>query len=257
MDGLAIEHRRDDILALAYKNGFVTVKGLAEVLNVSEPTVRRDLHKINQEGLLQLTHGGAKVVENADHSFLSKLTRNVEAKKIVASLAAEYVQNGDQIFLDSGTTCFQMTSFMRAKRALSVVVHSIRTAQELKSPNTKILIPGGLYRPEKMDTIGPMAIESLERLRGYTAFIGSDGIGMDFGLTSVDIDSAHLQKVVIKNAKQTFLLIDSSKFDQPALYKIADFNEISAVVTEQKPSDEWLEFLEKNNINVIYPNIEE
>lgn len=257
MDSITIEQRRDDILAMAYQNGSVTVKGLAETLHVSEPTIRRDLHRISEEGLLQLTHGGAKITENADHSFLSKLTRNVDSKKLIADLASQNVQSGDQIFLDSGTTCFQMTSFLRAKRSLSIIVHSIRTAQELNGPGTKILIPGGEYRPEKMDTIGPMAIETLERLRGYKAFIGTDGISMDFGMTSVDIDSAHLQRVVIKNAKETFLLADSSKFDQPALYKIADFNSISAIVTDARPDNRWLEYFEKNKIKVIYPNTEE
>jgi hypothetical protein len=114
--------------------------------DVSEATVRRDLHGLAAEGLLQLNHGGASVVRGSDHSFLSKLTQNVEAKQTIAQLAAQLVCDGEQLFLDSGTTCFAMTAFLRAKRGLSVIVNSIRTAQEL-APGINVLMLGGQYRP--------------------------------------------------------------------------------------------------------------
>lgn len=246
--------RREDILALAYERGQVTVRDLTQTLCVSEATVRRDLHSLADGGLLELTHGGAKVSRSSDYSFMSKSVRNVEAKKTIASLAAEFVDDGDQIFLDSGTTCFQMASSLRSKRSLSVIVHSVRTAQELVSPGVKTFILGGQYRPERMDTIGPMATASLERLRGFKAFVGTDGLGIDFGLTSVDIDSVHILSLAARNAMDTILLADSSKFDQPSLYKILDFSSISTVVTEKKPSDEWIEFLESQKIKTIYPS---
>ena len=248
-----IEKRREEILSIAYEQGHVYVKDLAQSLVVSEATVRRDLHGLSREGLLELTHGGAKVIKNSDHSFISKSMRNVEAKRTIAKMAANLITDGGQIFLDSGTTCFQMTSFLRTRRSLSVIVHSIRIAQELQTPGTKILIPGGQYRPERMDTIGPMALESLGRLHGYDAFIGADGLSVDFGLTSVDIESAQLLTLAVKNARQTYLLTDASKFDNPALYKIVDLEAITTVITDRKPSYEWLSCFEKKNINIIYP----
>ena len=248
-----IEKRREGILTIAYEHGHVNVKDLSQSLDMSEATIRRDLHGLSDEGLLELTHGGARVVKNSDHSFLSKSMRNIASKKIIASLAAERVKDGDQIFLDSGTTCFQMTSFLRTKRSLCVIVHSIRTAQELQTPGTKVLIPGGQYRPDRMDTTGPMAMESLEKLRGYDAFIGCDGLSMDCGPTSVDIESAHLLRLAAKNARQAYLLADSSKFGHPTLYKVAEIESFTNVITEKKPSPEWLSYFAEKNINVIYP----
>ena len=247
------QQRRDSILISAYRDGFVAVRQLADELNVSEATVRRDLHGLAAEGLLQLNHGGASVLRGSDHSFLSKLTINVEAKQTIARLAAELVSDGQQLFLDSGTTCFAMTSYLRGKRGLSVIVNSIRTAQELHAPGLNVLMLGGQYRPDRMDTIGPMAVASLDKLRGYQAFIGSDGLGMDFGLTAIDIESAHIFGQAIRNARQSILLADSSKFDNPGLYKIAEWTAISKVITDIRPSENWCSFFAERGIELVYP----
>lgn len=248
-----IQKRREEILAICYRSGHVQVKKLSEELNVSEATVRRDLQGLAAEGHLELTHGGAKVIFNSDYSFISKSLRNVEAKSIIAQMASSIINDGDQLFLDSGTTCFQMTGYLRAKRGLTIILNSIRTAQELRTPSLNVLILGGQYRPDRMDTVGPMALESLERLRGYRAILGTDGISMDFGLTSVDIESAHVLSIVAKYARECILIADSSKFDQPSLYKITDMNTISTIITEKQPNDEWCKFFKENNINIIHP----
>jgi DeoR/GlpR family transcriptional regulator of sugar metabolism len=251
-----IQQRREDILSLAYRSGHVTVRQVSQDLNVSEATVRRDLHSLASEGLLELTHGGASVVRNSDYSFISKSLRNIEAKRVIAEMACDLISDGEQLFIDSGTTCFQMTSFLRSKKSLSVIVNSVRTAQELQAPGVNVLLLGGQYRPDRMDSVGPITFEVLERLRGYRAFLGTDGINKDFGLTSVDIDSAHIFKLAARNARECILLADSSKFDQPSLYKIADFNCISTVITEKKPSPEWQEYLESQNVTIICPSQE-
>jgi DeoR/GlpR family transcriptional regulator of sugar metabolism len=247
------QQRREVILTSAYRDGFVGVRQLADELSVSEATVRRDLHGLATEGLLQLNHGGASVIRGSDHSFLSKLTRNVEAKQTIARLAAQLVCDGEQLFLDSGTTCFAMATFLRGKHGLSVIVNSIRTAQELHAPGLNVLILGGQYRPERMDTVGPMAGASMDQLRGYLAFVGTDGVGMDFGLTAIDIGSAHIFGQAVSNARQSILLADSSKFDNPGLYKIADWTAISKVVTDKRPAEAWCGFFAERGIELIYP----
>lgn len=249
-----IQQRREGILALAYQEGHVSVSQLADQLNVSEATVRRDLHTLAAEGLLELSHGGAGVARNSDTSFLSKSMRNMEAKKTIARLASDLVQDGDQIFIDSGTTCFSMAAFLRARKRLSVIVNSVRTAQELEAPGINVLMLGGQYRPQRMDTVGPLALETLEHLRGYRAFLGTDGMNPDFGLTSVDIESAHLLRLAARNARESILLADSSKFDRPALYKIIDFQSVSTIVTEQKPSAQWMDFFHEYQINLLFPD---
>jgi DeoR/GlpR family transcriptional regulator of sugar metabolism len=248
-----IQQRREAIMSHVYRLEHVSVRQLAKDLGVSEATVRRDLQGLDAEGLLELKHGGASVIRTSDYSFISKSRRNIEAKRTIARMACELISDGEQLFLDSGTTCFEMTSFLRSKRNLSVIVNSVRTAQKLEAPGVNVLLLGGQYRPDRMDTVGPLAFEVLERLRGYRAFFGTDGMSVDFGLTSVDIDSAHILTLVARNARECVLLADSSKFDRPSLYRIMDFNCISIVITEKQPSPEWEEFFKNQNVKALYP----
>lgn len=250
---ISMQQRREGILVKAYQHGRVEVSALSSELGVSEATVRRDLRNLADEGLLELNHGGASITRASDHSFLSKAVRNVDAKRIIGQLAADMVMDGDQIFLDSGTTCFEMTRYLRSKKGLSVIVNSIRTAQELYSPGMNVVILGGQYRPDRMDSIGPMAAASLERLRGYRAFFGSDGLGMDFGPTATDIESASIFGQAVQNAREAVLLIDGSKFDAPALYRIVKWPAVSTVVTDRQPETAWLEFFNNQGINVVCP----
>lgn len=246
-------YRRQAILAQIYRDGHVQVNTLSRELGVSVATIRRDLKELATEGIVELTHGGALVRRNSDYSFMSKMLRNTQEKMVIGRLAADLVQDGDQIFLDSGTTCFHMAPYLRAKRDLCVIVNSIRTAQELFTSGLRVLLLGGQYRPDRMDAVGPMAAASLDQLRGYKAFFGTDGLGMDFGPTARDIESASLFGQAVRSARQAILLADHTKFDAPALYRIAQWKDISKVITDKRPSDQWMEFFEQRNIQVIYP----
>lgn len=229
------------------------VKDLAEHLEVSEATIRRDLKALADEGKLELVHGGATLPRRTDYSFRSKGMRNVDAKRVVGRLAAELVSNGDQILVDSGTTCFQMIPVLKTKRGVSVIVNSARLALELDTPNLDVILLGGQYRPDRMDTVGPLANATLEQLRGYVAFISADGMSMDFGLTASDIESADLYRRAVANSREAVLLADATKFQSPSLFKIVDFDAISRVVTDRAPSPEWMQFLQEKNIEVIHP----
>ena len=248
------EERKDQILSRLYASGHVRVKDLSDELGVSEATVRRDLHALAEEHKIDLVYGGATVRRNAEFSFRAKAMRNVEAKRIVGELAARMVADGDSIFLDSGTTCFAMAAHLKQRRELAIIANSSGLAMEFETPGISVIMLGGVYRPDRMDTVGAMAMNSLEMLRGYTAFIGADGLSMDFGLTASDIESAHLYGVAVKNAQKTVLVADHEKFASPSLYKIVGFEGISRVVTDVRPGPEWMEFLGARGIEVTYPS---
>ena len=105
-----------------------------------------------------------------------------------------------------------------------------------------------------MDTIGPLALSSIEQLRGYTAFFGADGLSADFGPSASDMESAHLHQVVVRNARESVLLVDDTKFCQPSLYRITCWDQIHKVVTNCEPSAEWLGFFDREQIEAIYPS---
>lgn len=231
----------------------VAVRQLAEDLQVSEATVRRDLKALADRNQLTLIHGGATLSPSVDYSFRAKQQRQVEEKRLIASLAASLVQDGDQVFLDSGTTCFEMAGLLQGRRSLSVLVNSARLTLEFTSPGHSVIMLGGQYRPERMDTVGPITMSTLDQLRGYLAFIGADGLSMDFGPSASDIESAHLYRLVVRHARRTVLLADHTKFNTPSLFRIVDWDAIDYLVTDHLPDDHWLDFLEKEEIELIHP----
>lgn len=250
---LSTRQRRDQILAEVYEKQRVTASGLAGLLEVSEATVRRDLRALAQESQIELHYGEATLPRNSDFSFRSKALRNADAKQIVGRLAADLVSDGEQIFLDSGTTCFEMAAGLKSKKGVSIIANSARLALELDTANLSVILLGGEYRPDRMDTVGPLATATLDQLRGFVAFIGSDGVNKEFGLTASDIESAHLHRIAVRNAREAVLLIDHAKFLAPSLCKIVDWDPISRVVTDKRPSADWMEFFEEKGIEVIYP----
>lgn len=248
------QQRRTVILDQLQRAGHVTVKGLASEMDISEATVRRDLRSLADTGHLELVYGGATLPRASDYSFRSKAQRNVEAKRIIGQLAASLVMDGDSLLMDSGTTVLQMAGHLKMRRRLSVIVNSTRLAGELAgAPDLSTIVIGGQYRPELMDMVGPLATSALEQLRGFRAFIGTDGISTDFGVTANDIESAHLYRLAIRNARETILLLDHDKFRAPSLYKICELDAISRIVTDQAPDAAWLDVLNERGIEVLYP----
>ncbi len=250
---LTASQRRERILAELLERRHLAAREFAIGIGVSEATIRRDLKLLADEGQVELVYGGATIRRVMDFSFRSKVTRNVEAKQIIGQLAAELIHDEDHLFLDSGTTTLALAAHLRPKRGLLVIVNSARLALELESPGISLILLGGQYRPDRMDTVGPLALSALDQLRGYICVIGADGLSMDFGLAASDIESASLYRRAVKNARQTILLADQTKFLASSLYKIVDWDVITRVVTDRPPAAPWEEFFNSRGISVTCP----
>jgi DeoR/GlpR family transcriptional regulator of sugar metabolism len=246
--------RREAILEQVVARGHVSVRDVAGDTGVSEATVRRDLRALADSRHVELVYGGATVRRGSEHSLQWRAQLNVDAKRTIGNLAAGLVRDGDLLFIDAGSTCFEMRSGLMERRELTVIVHSTNLAGELgKNPGISIIMLGGNYRPDRMDSIGPLSVGAIEQLRGYVAFIGADGVSMDFGLSATDIQTAHLYHQVVRNARETILLVDHTKFESPSLFKICEIEEVSRVVTDRAPSAGWPEFLASHDIELILP----
>ena len=245
--------RRELILAALFEKRHVTARDLAVDLSASEATVRRDLKALAAAGEVDLVYGGATLRRASDYSFVSKGKRNTEAKRIIGRLASDLVKEDEQIYLDSGTTCFEMLSSLKSRRRLSIICSSARLALEMNTPGISVILLGGQYRPDRMDTVGLLATATLDQLRGYLCFIGADGLDRDFGPAAADLESAELNRRAVRNARQTVLLADHSKFTSASLCKIVDWEAISRIVTDRAPTPEWMDFFTARGIQVDYP----
>jgi DeoR/GlpR family transcriptional regulator of sugar metabolism len=249
-------HRRDAILERVVARGHVSVKDVASDMSVSEATVRRDLRALADERHIDLVYGGATIRRSAEQSLEWRAQQNIEAKRVIGKIAADLVHDGDLLFIDAGSTCFEMRHYLPTKRELSVIVHSTNLALELgKNLGVTIIMLGGHYRPDRMDSVGPLSVNAIDQLRGYVAFIGADGLSMDFGLSASDIQTAHLYQHVMKNARESILLVDHTKFLAPSLFRICDIDAVTTVVTDCEPPAGWDEYLGARGIELIFPSI--
>ena len=247
----ATEERRKQIMAQLVDRQRLTVKELAAAMQVSGATVRRDLKALAGEEELLLVHGGATLPPQREFSFRAKQLRAVEQKRVIGRLAAALLADGDQVFLDSGTTCSEMVPYLKKLHGVTVLTNSARLALQLNAPGLSLFLIGGEYRPDRMDTVGPMAMSTLSQVRGYVAFIGADGVSMDFGPSACDAASAHLHRLVIENAREAVLLVDSSKFGGASLFQIVDWPLIKKIVTDREPEEPWKRFFDEKCIEVV------
>ena len=249
----ATAERRRQIMSQLLEQKQVTVKGLATAMDVSNATVRRDLKALADEQGLRLVHGGAALPRERDFSFQARLMRHADEKRVIGQLASKLIRDGDHVFLDSGTTCSELVPHVKRMHEITILTNSARLALDLNSPGVQLFLIGGQYRPDRMDSIGPMAVSTLNQVRGYTALIGADGLSTDFGPSASDLASADLHRQVVSNAITTVLLVDHSKFGNASLFQIVDWSQISAVVTDKKPDERWQEFFTERNIIVYFP----
>ena len=248
-----IRQRRERIVDEIFSKTDISVPELASLVGTSEATVRRDLHQLEGEDKITLSHGSVALKKISDFSFLAKAKRNVDAKKVIARLAVTLINDNDHIFLGSGSTCYELAPGLKRKAGLSVITNSSRLAVALDEPSISIILIGGRYRPDRMDMVGDLAQTALDQLRGYKALISVDGVSMEFGLSAADVEGAHLYRLAARNAKEVILPIDHTKFLAPSLCKIVEWDVVSTVITDTAPPPEWISFFQKRGIKLVYP----
>lgn len=255
--GLQAENRHRHILDLLRTSGRVHVAHVAEELDVTEVTIRRDLAQLAKNGLLRKTYGGAVLasVPEINTPVRYRQTRNLAAKKIIGSLAGPLVSDGEIIYLEAGTTCYQIIPHLAGCRDLTIIVNSLHLMSRLHEyPQHKVIITGGQYRPERMDMIGPAAEMAIGQLGGFKAFTGADDISIEAGISGADVATVSFTRLVLRQASSVIFVGDHTKFDNPALYKIADIDRLDAIVTDTRPGDTWHKVCREKDIRLIYPD---
>ncbi|MBN1816170.1 MAG: DeoR/GlpR transcriptional regulator [Sedimentisphaerales bacterium] len=258
--GLLAQQRREYILNELRNNGRIRVNQAAQTFHVTEVTIRRDLDYLEQNGLLKKTYGGAVLTDLPDMNMSVRFrhTRNVAAKKTIGQLASALIHDGDIIYLEAGSTCFEIVPYLIEKKSLTIIVNSLHLMSRLHEQiRHKIIVTGGLYRPERMDMIGPSAEATISQLGGFKAFTGADDISITGGISGADVATVTFTRLVLRQAAQVVFVGDHTKFDNPALYKIADIDELDFIVTDIEPLPDWQKAAQEREIQLIYPGSKE
>jgi len=215
-------------------NGSVGVGDLAADLGVSSATVRRDLVLLEQQRLLARTHGGA--IANGvlfELPLRYRSARRQEQKARIAQVAAERVPEGAAIGMTGGTTTTECARALSDRRRLTVVTNSLNIASELAvRPNLKLVVTGGVARPESYELVGPLAEASLSGLYLDIVLVGVDGIAVGAGLTTHHEVEAHTNRALIARARRVVVVADSSKIGQIAFACICGLEAVHEVISD-------------------------
>lgn len=219
------EERYKMILDLLEEQEIVKTQDLTRLTESSESTIRRDFMVLESEGLCMRVHGGAKKVYrlHPEQEMEAKSSLHVEEKKKIALQAAAFIKEQEMIFLDAGSTTYEMIPFLQDKN-VTVVTNGVPHASLLADLRIPSILLGGKIKPQTKATIGPETMEQIRQYRFSKAFLGINGIHLLYGYTTPDPEEAAVKRKAIDHAAQSYILADSSKFKGVAFAKVADLN---------------------------------
>jgi DeoR family transcriptional regulator of aga operon len=250
---MLIEERRQHILSLVQKDGRVLVSELAQRLRISQITIRKDLEYLQSRGLVQRTHGGALPPQSgtlSDPSFPEKQDRNSEQKRRIAAAAAEMVEEGQCIILDSGTTTMRIAQALKRFAQLTVVTNAINIAAELTTTDFDVILTGGTLRKNSHSLVGPLAEDLLAEMHADILFLGVDGFDAESGVTTPNVQESRVNRAMVKCAKRVIVVCDSTKFSRRSFSRIVPTSAIHHVITDRAAPDSVCEALRNQNIGL-------
>ena len=245
-----MNERQQAIINLLLEKKEVSVNLLAEQLAVSGVTIRQDLNALEEQGFIKRVHGGA-VLNNAD-DISTRLVFNYEKKLRIARKAAEFVNEGETVFLEGGSTNALVARELAQKRNITIVTVNVFIARELREHyDTPVILLGGLYQHQSENLVGTLTKLCIDQLNFHKAFVGIDGFTKEFGFTGKDLMRAEINAYLAAKTPQLFVVTDSSKFGKVALTKYLGPEEVDYVITDAGIPAEAQAFLTEAGVKVV------
>ncbi|TPE70284.1 DeoR/GlpR family DNA-binding transcription regulator [Halalkalibacterium halodurans] len=228
---LTIE-RHEQIVKLVQEKEVVTIHDLVEYTNASESTIRRDLTELEKQKKLKRIHGGASVLKKRreEPTMAEKTVKNNHEKKKIAELAASFVEDGDCLFLDAGTTTYELIPFIKNKKIV-VVTNGLDSISALLEAGVETYVIGGTVKQGTRAFVGRHAIQSLQTFRFDKAFLGINGVHLEDGFTTPDPQEAYVKETALSLSREAFMLVDHSKFGETTFSTVAPIHAATIVTS--------------------------
>ena len=248
--------RREKIINLLKSEGSVQVHHLSELFNISSVSIRKDLKFLDQRGIATRVYGGAflNTVNNKtqEPSVAKKQKLNADKKCNIAVAAANLIQPGDSIILDSGTTTSQIALLLKNIDDITAITNDLNIIDIIASfSNTELMVLGGKLRRKGMFFYGSQAEKTLQALHADKVFLGVDGFHLEKGITTHFESEATLNALMCNATTEVIVVTDSSKFDKICLHKICDTAKITKLITDSGITNAYKEALIQLGIDVI------
>lgn len=233
-------------------NESVTLNSLCDVFKISKNTLRRDINEIEKKGSIKKVYGGVTAVVKNLIPFEERNVKNNYKKMAIAKAAAEFVNDGDVIFIDSGTTTLNMIDYLKNKNDVTILTNNLNViVNALPFTNINVICTGGslIRKTNSFEVINTLSI-----FKDYNiskTFLAATGISISNGATNSSPLEYKLKKTIVEKSNDIYLLVDSSKFDVSALMTYCKLSDINHLVTDKKPPQEYVEFFDENKIDVV------
>ena len=251
-----IYDRREQILSLLQKDGVVKVADLKKLFGVSIETIRRDLEALENEDLLKRVYGGAilKHHRSVEPAFTNRQEKNADAKYLIGRLASTFVEDGDVIAIDLGTTTMELAVALKEKGTKVIAItNSIPIAAELsKSENAEVIMIGGHVRRGELSVGGDILTEAnMRQFQTDKLFLGVGGLTESFGITDYRTEEAAFRRVGVERTQKVFALADYSKFGVTAMNHICDLSKVDTLITDAKAPKNMLNAIRERGVEVL------
>ena len=243
---MMISERHRRILEELERSPDITVKELAKILCVSEPTVRRDFTELHNRGMITKIYGGAILNSGSvdkDIPFLIRENEKSSVKAIIGAKASELIQDGMVIMLDGSTSAYHLVPHISKFKDIIAVTSGAKTAVALAEANVKTFCTGGQMRIHSFSYIGKQAEEFVENINADILFFSCHGLSEDGRMTDIAIEEANLRKAIFRSCKKKVLLCDSSKFGKTCFYNMGTVKDIDVIITEGEIPEDILEIM--------------
>jgi DeoR family fructose operon transcriptional repressor len=227
--------RRERIQEYLAVHQIARIADLCALLETSEATIRRDLEWLEAEGVLERTHGGAILSQRitSEPEYLQRLQKNPEEKRQIGALAASLIDDGDIVFINSGTTTTQVIHQIRANAGITVFTNNLNAALEIGEAGFQHHLLGGEYQPVSKSSAGRFAIENVRQVFANKTIIGVDGISLKHGCSVPTNSEAEVVRAMIERTKgQIIIVADHSKWGVVSNFQIASIEEVDILITD-------------------------
>jgi len=222
--------RHAKIIKLIEDRGSVQVEELAKELGFSPMTIRRDLVKLQESDQIERCHGGA--VAKQEVTYADKQTSHRAEKEALAGVCAQYVTAGDTIFLDAGTTTFEIAKKLQHIPGIMIVTNDLEIAQFLKNSEVDLVLCGGVVQKSTGSMLGYYTTNMLADFHFDIGFFGAASINSNYEVMTPTIDKAYLKRETVKRCESAYLVVDKSKFGKQAMNRINHLSDYEAVITD-------------------------
>jgi len=246
--------RRDKILELIKEDGSAKVVDLAKIFKVTEVTIRQDLEKLDKDGLVVREHGGAflKNIEDQVRKFSLANQVNIEKKERIAQKCLEFIESGDSIILDSGSTTTEIAKKLKGFKNLRVITNALNIAMMLGTePGIELVVTGGEFKPPTLSLTGQKAADFFNGISVQKLFLATAGISLKAGLTYPSISDLVVKKAMIDAADTTYLVADSTKIGKSSFASLGALSLINYIITDEGIEEKHKQLFSDNEIELI------